>query len=153
MTTDPLPTADADLVARALADAFGHGDVEGAMSVAFIASDGYTSVRGASPQEAAETVVKALAAAGRLLPEPLETREEIEVRWHTDDDDDDAICMKQRHIGSMREAREVGRSRIGRYGIGRYSVWRRTHWIFADQSSWTGSWVAVDPDTKIVKED
>lgn len=94
----------------------------------------------------AEMALKVIEAAGRLLPVPVETRTEYEVRWHAGDSD--AIRSHQRHLTSVREAHEFGPDRIGQYGITRYTVWRREHRIFADHSSWTGLWVAVDPDTK-----
>lgn len=66
-----------ELVARALADEFGHGYIDGGLSVVFLAEDGYSSIRSAKPFEVTDVVLAALAEAGRLLPAGGTTREVV----------------------------------------------------------------------------
>lgn len=71
-----------------------------------------------------------------------EERTEFEVRWHSTSDDLPAYLNHR--FASHQRAAEFGRQQIGRHGIVRWTVWQRLHRIYADGSSWTGSWQRSD---------
>lgn len=83
----------------------------------------------------------ALMAAGRLLPEPLETRTEWGIRLPDQPD-----YVTQNSPDPRRWAQHNVTVRRER-GIAAVLI-RREMRTYPDWSTWVGPWVAVDPDTK-----
>lgn len=88
---------------------------------------------------AAGRVLKFLANAGRLLPEGGQTRGEWLVRWDED--------LEFEHLVGSREAATAFVDGMRRGGC-RAAVESREVREFDDGSSFTGPWVAVDPEEK-----
>lgn len=95
-------------------------------------------------EDRSRAALDALAAAGRLLPEPTETRTEWGIWWYGPIGD--GIRLTQDKFSSRQAAEEHAPTRVGDYGITRYEIRRREHRYFADHSSWSGDWVVAGRD-------
>jgi hypothetical protein len=150
VTTDPLLEPPVDLL-RAAGEGLTAPEIErGARTIAEEHGVDWDSIGGQyGPAErdqyraeACAVMVEdraALLAAGRLLPGPLETRTEWGVRTAADDYHvdtcDDAGGWARRDVRILRERGTEA------------CLIRREVRTYQDGSTWTGSWVPVDPDT------
>lgn len=148
MTTPPYSEATVELVTDATEQHYLSDGQTDAMGNSACSCGQWWDAAGDNPgwdQHMAEVALGALAAAGRLLPEPVDTRTEWAVWWLGPNG---GIRLSQEHLTSQTEAEQVAATRIGEYGIVRWELRYREHRDFADGSCWSGPWSAVPPEPK-----